>query len=79
MSESSISHSIKKGSNYNFPDYINSLRVEKAKILLTDTDFKSYTILSIGLECGFNSKSTFYLAFKKFTNTTPSLFRSKKD
>jgi AraC-like DNA-binding protein len=77
MSTSSLSHIINEESGYNFSDYINSLRVEKAKELLVLDDFKDYTILSIGLECGFNSKSTFYLAFKKFTNLTPTEFRNQ--
>lgn len=78
MSSSSLSHIINEESGYNFSDYINSLRVEKAKELLLSIDFKEYTILSIGLECGFNSKSTFYLAFKKFTGKTPTEFRKHK-
>lgn len=77
MSVSSLSQTINKESNSNFSDYINALRVEKAKLLLVDKEFENYTILSIGLECGFNSKSTFYLAFKKFTQTTPTEFRLK--
>lgn len=75
MSTSSLSQIINQNSNYNFSDYINALRVEKSKLLLTDSEFKEYTILSIGLECGFNSKSTFYTAFKKFTQTTPTEFQ----
>ncbi len=75
MSTSSLSQIINQNSTYNFSDYINSLRVEKAKLLLTDSEFTDYTILSIGLECGFNSKSTFYSAFKKFTQTTPTQFQ----
>jgi len=78
MSTSSLSHIIKEESGYNFSDYINSLRVEKAKELLISNEFIDYTILCIGLECGFNSKSTFYLAFKKFTNLTPTEFRKLK-
>ena len=77
MSVSSLSKTINDESGFSFSDYINSLRVEKAKQLLASEDFKEYTILSIGLECGFNSKSTFYLAFKKFTNTTPTDFRKQ--
>ena len=77
MSVSSLSKIINDESGLSFSDYINSLRVEKAKHLLVSIDFKEYTILSIGLECGFNSKSTFYLAFKKFTNTTPSDYRKQ--
>jgi len=59
----------------NFPDYINKYRVTEAKKLLADDNFNAYTIISIGLECGFNSKSTFYTAFKKFTGQTPTAYR----
>lgn len=59
----------------NFSDCINSFRIEEAKQILTDTDFSNYTIIAIGLECGFNSKSTFYSAFKKSTGKTPSEYR----
>jgi len=59
----------------NFPDYINKYRIAEAKKLLADSDFEAYTIVAIGLECGFNSKSTFYTAFKKFTGQTPTAYR----
>ena len=75
MSSSHLSKLINTYSNYNFSDYINSLRIQQAKKLLTDDSFCRYTIVSIGLECGFNSKSTFYSAFKKFTSKTPTEFR----
>ena len=75
ISTSKLSHLINQESGYNFSDYINYLRVEKAKKYLTHPNYSSYTILAIGLECGFNSKSTFYSAFKKFTSHTPSEFK----
>ncbi|MEJ2113526.1 MAG: helix-turn-helix transcriptional regulator [Flavobacteriaceae bacterium] len=75
MSVSHLSKLINNFSNYNFSDYINSLRIEQAKKLLSDDSFDQYTIVAIGLESGFNSKSTFYTAFKKFTSQTPSEFR----
>ncbi|MGB5498770.1 MAG: helix-turn-helix transcriptional regulator [Maribacter sp.] len=76
-STSSLSKLINSYAGSNFPDYINSLRIEESKKLLSDTSFSPYTILAIGLECGFNSKSTFYSAFKKFAGQTPTAYRNK--
>jgi AraC-like DNA-binding protein len=75
MSLSHVSKLINDFSNYNFSDYINSLRIQQAKKLLGDDSFDQYTIVAIGLESGFNSKSTFYAAFKKFALQTPSEYR----
>ena len=77
FSESYLSKKIRQHYNFNFSDFVNSYRVEKAKEYLKAQEFDNYTIESIGLECGFNSKSTFYLAFNKFTGTTPTEFRKK--
>lgn len=78
MSTSKLSLLLNQESGHNFSDYINILRVEKAKEYLTNADYATYTIVAIGLECGFNSKSTFYAAFKKFTNTTPLDYKKQK-
>ena len=77
MSKSYFSKLINSYSNYNFSDFVNSLRVEQAKKFLSDDEFSQYTIVAIGLECGFNSKSTFYSAFKKFTSETPTSYRAQ--
>lgn len=77
MSKSYFSKLINAYSNNNFSDFINSLRVEQAKKFLSDDEFSQYTIVAIGLECGFNSKSTFYSAFKKFTSETPTTYRER--
>ena len=75
ISTGKLSTFVNTFSGNNFSDYINSLRVEEAKKCLRNPDFESYTIVAIGLECGFNSKSTFYFSFKKFTGQTPTAFR----
>jgi AraC-like DNA-binding protein len=67
-----LSNCIKQFSDKNFNDYINEFRIEFAKNLLIDENYKNYTITSIGLESGFNSKSTFYSTFKKHTGFTPT-------
>ena len=77
MSKSYFSRLINSYSDYNFSDYINSLRVAQAKKFLANDEFSEYTIVAIGLECGFNSKSTFYSAFKKFTSQTPTSYRDQ--
>lgn len=77
MSSRSISKIIKKQTNLDTVDYINSLRVAKAKKCLLDPDFENYTISAIGIECGFNSKSTFYRVFTKFVNATPTQYKQE--
>jgi len=75
MSKGHLSFLINTYSEHNFSDYINAFRVDQVKKWILDHDFVNYTIESIGLESGFNSKSTFYTAFKKFTDLTPSQFK----
>lgn len=58
-----------------FSDYLNHYRVEEAKRMLLMSEFNKYNILAIGLEAGFNSKSAFYLGFKKETGNTPSEYK----
>jgi AraC-like DNA-binding protein len=70
-----LSGVINQDNNQNFYDFVNYFRVEKAKRLLQENDSKQKTIQEIIWDSGFNSKSTFNLAFKKFTGTTPSEFK----
>ena len=61
--------------NQNFFDFINRYRVDEAKQLLKTSRYQNYTILAVAFEAGFNSKSTFNLIFKKYTQKTPSQYR----
>lgn len=70
-----LSGVINQYNNQNFYDFVNYFRVERAKQLLIENDSKQKTIQEIIWESGFNSKSTFNLAFKKITGTTPSEFK----
>jgi AraC-like DNA-binding protein/flagellar biosynthesis protein FliQ len=71
-----ISRVINQGYKQNFNDFINSYRVEAVKIEFQKAEFKTYTIFSIALDCGFNSKTTFNRSFKKATGLSPKSYIS---
>lgn len=73
----SVSQIINEKLDVNFLDFINGYRVKEAQAKLVDPKFDHYTIISIAYEAGFNSKSTFYTAFKKQTGMTPSKYRKE--
>lgn len=75
ISSNYLSQLVNKLTEKNFADYINTFRVEDAKAKLRNHNFINYTIIGIALESGFNSKSTFYSAFKKLTGISPSDYR----
>jgi AraC-like DNA-binding protein len=56
----------------NFAHYINQYRVEAVKEMISNSEYENYTLLTMGLESGFTSKTTFYNAFKKVTGQTPN-------
>lgn len=57
----------------NFSQFINNYRIEEAKNMLVNTE--EITVEAIAYECGFNSLSTFYTTFKKFTDQTPAAYK----
>ncbi|MCX2679740.1 helix-turn-helix domain-containing protein [Galbibacter sp. EGI 63066] len=58
-----------------FSTFINEYRVKEAeKMLLSNHHL---TVEAIGHECGFKSNTTFYLAFKNLTGTTPAKFKKE--
>lgn len=58
-----------------FPELINFHRIQDAKEMILDDEFRNYSLLAIGLEAGFKSKSAFYTTFKKETGQTPGEFK----
>ncbi len=58
-----------------FHDFANGYRVDEAKRRLRDPALSNRTVLAIAIDSGFRSKSTFNKIFKRFTGTTPSVFR----
>lgn len=60
----------------NFANYINQYRVEAVKEMISNPEYENYNLLTMGLESGFTSKTTFYKAFKKITGQTPNEYKN---
>lgn len=70
--EIQLSNTLRDGLETNFNDFVNTFRVEEVKERLKDPQSRDFTLIAIAEECGFNSKTSFYRTFKKFTDQTPS-------
>lgn len=79
INEKELSKLINKHSQTNFFNYINKFRVEYFKESINQNKIDNLSILGIAMESGFNSKSTFYTAFKNIENCSPSQFLKKNN
>lgn len=70
-----LSQIIRRSFNQNFFDYINTHRIEESKKMLASESDQKKTVLEILYDSGFNSKSAFNNAFKKYTGITPTEYR----
>lgn len=75
ISKHHLSQLLNQQLNISFFDFINKHRVEEAKKLIID--HPEYTLLQVAYDSGFNNKTSFVNAFKKFSNLTPSKFRDQ--
>ncbi len=73
LSSHQLSQLLNDNQGQNFTSYINQYRIHEAcKMIAANHPF---SLEAIGYEVGFNSKSTFYAAFKKITGTTPFAYK----
>ena len=67
-----VSRLVNSGLGVGFTDYVNRLRVDEVRRRLSEPGGASLKIGQLGFDCGFNSASVFYAAFRKFVGKTPS-------
>jgi AraC-like DNA-binding protein len=60
-----------------FYDFVNGYRVRETQARLADPALANWTVLAVGMEAGFNSKSSFNAVFKRATGMTPSQYRAQ--
>ncbi|MCU4156898.1 helix-turn-helix transcriptional regulator [Carboxylicivirga sp. A043] len=75
----SIKNAIQYFENKTIKEKINDYRIQDAiQFLESDSNAMIYSMDSIALQFGFNSRTTFYREFKKRTNYTPAEFQTIK-
>ncbi|WP_339697267.1 helix-turn-helix domain-containing protein [uncultured Marixanthomonas sp.] len=74
-SRNAISHALNNRLNKTFYNYINELRIEESKRLLSDKSLLHFTIEGIATESGFKTISVFYRFFKDVEKVTPAVYR----
>jgi AraC-like DNA-binding protein len=70
-----LSHAINQQTSKSFNDFINQMRVEEAAHLISSGKNEHLSLEAIAYEVGFNSRSSFYSAFKKIKKNTPAAFK----
>ena len=73
MSDKTIARLIKSYLNIGFSEYLEQLRIQKARILLENPKL---SIRAIAYESGFSSENTFYKAFRRIYKVSPSDYRA---
>lgn len=69
-----VSKHINAGIGTSFNEFVNRYRVADVKRRLEKGDLKKFTLLSIAMESGFNSKTSFNRIFKEMEGIAPSKF-----
>jgi AraC-like DNA-binding protein len=72
VSASSLTRSMQKEFGMSFGEYITSLRIEKACLLLMSTEQKMYEVAE---NCGYGSQHYFSRVFRKQRGETPQAYR----
>ncbi len=77
LSYHQTSQVINEQMNQRFFSFVNNYRIQLAKELLADPKTSKMAIVDLAMEVGFKSKSSFYDAFKKVTQLTPTQFKKE--
>lgn len=73
ISKHHLSQILNQHYELSFYDFINQFRVNEAKTIIIS--HPEYTLLQVAFDSGFNNKTSFVNAFKKFEKITPSKYR----
>lgn len=69
-----LSQAINRVTGKTFIEWLNEYRIKEAIRLLSTPESEHYSFEGIALDTGFNSRVSFYRAFKKITGLSPSAY-----
>jgi len=75
LSPHQVSQIINEQLGQSFFSFVNNYRIQLAKRLMTEQETRNMPIVELALEVGFKSRSSFYSAFKKVAQMTPTQFK----
>lgn len=70
-----LSQAINVAKSKKFTDYLNELRVQEAISLMHKSEYEDVKLLAVAIDSGFNNKTSFLNAFKKYKGVSPSEYR----
>ncbi len=70
-----LSQAVNVAKDKKFTDYLNELRVNEAIRLMQSEDYEEAKLMAIAIDSGFNNKTSFLNAFKRYVGETPSDYR----
>ena len=74
VSVSHLSRIFSRTTGYSFKQFLNDIRVQKARELIMSSNKQ---MIDIAFECGFNSMRTFNRVFKEATDCNPTEYRNQ--
>ncbi len=75
LSPHQVSQVINEQLGQSFFSFVNNYRIQLAKGLMGEQETRNMPIVELALEVGFKSRSSFYSAFKKVAQMTPTQFK----
>ncbi len=75
LSSHQLSQIINIGAGMSFLEFINLYRVHEAQRILKNPESRNIKVEALAREVGYQSKSAFFNAFKRVTQTTPARYR----
>ncbi len=79
ISSRELSQIINEHFGMNFKEFLNNYRIDKAKKMLLSKDSELYTIEAIAEKVGFNTRASFYRAFKNKFGITPTDYKKSQN
>ena len=78
ISSHKVSYVLSQHLNTNYYDYIYAFRIEEFKRLVKEDKKQMFTLTALSEQAGFNSRATFFRAFKKAEGITPGDYMKKQ-